>query len=152
MHEGRIEQVGSATEIYDDPATPFVAGFVGSANVLHGYVSEGHVHLGSFRLPGADHLEEGAAATAYVRPHDVRVTPDAEGASSKATVERMATLGWLARLTLRLASGETLVAHVPHGELHGAAEGDEIWVDLRNPKAFLRADTAPDASEEPARA
>ncbi len=41
MHEGRIEQVGSPGEIYDDPATPFVAGFVGSANVLHGEVVDG---------------------------------------------------------------------------------------------------------------
>ena len=34
MHEGGVEQVGSPGEIYDEPATPFVAGFVGSANVL----------------------------------------------------------------------------------------------------------------------
>ena len=67
------------------------------------------------------------------------------------TVERVATLGWLARLTLRLAGGETLVAHVPHDELHGAKEGDGCWVDLRNPKAFLRPETATDegASSSP---
>ena len=40
----------------------------------------------------------------------------------------------------------TLVAHVPHQELHGAAGGDEGWVDLRNPKAFLRA-SEPDPGE-----
>ena len=51
MHEGRVEQVGAPGEIYDRPATPFVAGFVGSANVLHGEVVEGHVHLGSMRYP-----------------------------------------------------------------------------------------------------
>ena len=64
MHEGRVEQVGSPKEIYDDPVTAFVAGFVGSANVLHGEVVDGHVRLGSFRLPGAGHLEEGTAAAA----------------------------------------------------------------------------------------
>ena len=36
----------------------------------------------------------------------------------------------------RLPGGETLVAHVPHDELHGAKQGDEVWIDLRNPKAF----------------
>jgi sulfate transport system ATP-binding protein len=156
MHEGRVEQTGSPSEVYDDPATPFVAGFVGSANVLHGYVDAGHVHLGAFRLPGADHLDEGAAATAYVRPHDIRVAAEPEDAAAKATIERMATLGWLARLTLRLAGGEVLVAHVPHEELAGAKEGDEVWVDLRNPKAFLRPDHASDEAdtlaEEPATA
>jgi sulfate transport system ATP-binding protein len=140
MHEGRVEQVGSPTEVYDQPTTPFVAGFVGSANVLHGEVVGGHVHLGAIRLPGAEHLEEGAAATAYVRPHDVRVAPAAGDVS--AVVERISSLGWLSRLTLRLQNGEMLVAHVPNDELHGAAEGDEIAVDLRNPKAFARTEDA----------
>ena len=83
------------------------------------------------------HLDEGTAATAFVRPHDVRVAAG-EGGDARATVERVATLGWLARLSLKLDGGETLVAHVPHDELHGAKEGDEVWVDLRNPKAFVR--------------
>ena len=134
MHEGRVEQAGSPAEVYEQPATAFVAGFVGSANVLHGWVVDGHVHLGTFRVPGADHLEEGAAAAAFVRPHDVRISREETGV--RGTIERIATLGWLARLSITLPGGETLVAHVPHEELDGAAEGDEIWADLRSPKAF----------------
>src|SRR5919198_6601628 len=38
MHEGRVEQVGSPDAVYNEPATPFVAGFVGAANVLTGSV------------------------------------------------------------------------------------------------------------------
>ena len=41
-------------------------------------------------------------------------------------------------MTLRLADGHTLVAHVPQEELDGAKEGDTVTLDLRNPKAFLR--------------
>lgn len=148
MHEGRVEQVGSPNEIYDEPTTPFVAGFVGSANVLHGVVEGGHVHLGPFRVPGADHLAEGTAATAFVRPHDVHVWPKGsnghggEGAVlAIGRVERISSLGWLARLTIRLdGDGEhTLVAHVPQDELAGASEGDLVSVDLRNSKAFDQA-------------
>jgi hypothetical protein len=40
-------------------------------------------------------------------------------------------------VSLRLPGGETLVAHVPKEDLHGAGEGDEVQVDLRNPKAFF---------------
>jgi sulfate/thiosulfate transport system ATP-binding protein len=134
MHEGRVEQAGSPADVYNDAATAFVAGFVGAANVLHGHVVGGHVHLGTFQVPGAGHLEEGAAAAAYVRPHDVRVSDEDTGV--RGTIERMATLGWLARLSIRLPGGETLVAHVPHDELGDAKEGDEVWVDLRSPKAF----------------
>jgi sulfate transport system ATP-binding protein len=140
MHEGRIEQVGSPGEIYDQPASPFVAGFVGAANVLHGEVVDGHVHLGSIRIPGAAHLEEGAPAAAFVRPHDVRVSDEGD---VNAVIERVASLGWLSRVTLKLPGGVTLVAHVPNDDLHGAAEGDEIQIDLRNPKAFLTAESHP---------
>jgi ABC-type Fe3+/spermidine/putrescine transport system ATPase subunit len=150
MHEGRVEQVGSPNEIYDQPSTPFVAGFVGSANVLHGDVVDGHVHLGHLRVPGAEHLEEGAAATAYVRPHDVRIAPGAATdplSSATATVVRITSLGWLARVNLRLADGQVIVAHIPQQELFGAKEQDEVRLDLRNPKAFLRA--APGESPAP---
>jgi sulfate/thiosulfate transport system ATP-binding protein len=135
MHEGKVEQVGSPGEIYDEPATPFVAGFVGAANVLHGEVVDGHVHLGSIRIPGAAHLDEGAAAAAFVRPHDVVVTDDDGG--TVAVIERIALLGWLSRVSLRLPGGETLVAHIPNDDLHGATEGSSVRVDLRNPKAFM---------------
>jgi sulfate/thiosulfate transport system ATP-binding protein len=139
MHEGAVEQVGTSTEIYDEPATPFVAGFVGSANVLHGHVQDGRIHLGGLRVDGAGHLAEGEAATAYVRPHDVRVSVSADGeGEAEATIERRTTLGWLSQLTLRLTNGETIVAHVPNEEIQGLVEGDPVWVDLRNPKAFAR--------------
>jgi sulfate transport system ATP-binding protein len=142
MHEGKVEQVGTPSEIYDDPATSFVAGFVGSANVIHGHVVDGHVHLGTIRVPGADHLEEGSPATAYVRPHDIRIATnghsDAGDGSVHATIERITSLGWLARISLRLSDGQLLIAHIPQEELSGATVGDAVTVDLRNPKAFHR--------------
>jgi ABC-type sulfate/molybdate transport systems ATPase subunit len=85
-------------------------------------------------VPGAGHLEDGAEAAAYVRPHDVRVSSEDTGV--RGTIERVATLGWLARLSIWLPGGETLVAHVPNEELGAVQEGDEIWLDLRSPKAF----------------
>ena len=158
MHEGRVQQVGTPSEIYDDPKTPFVAGFVGAANVPHGVVEGGHVHLGAFRVAGAEHLAEGSAATAFVRPHDVRVRPNSNGhggdvPTAIGTVERISSLGWLARLTIRLdgEGNHTLVAHVPQTDLAGATEGDLVSVDLRNPKAFDRAEAEAvvQASEDP---
>jgi sulfate transport system ATP-binding protein len=146
MHEGRIEQVGTPDEIYDAPATSFVAGFVGSANVLHGWVTDGHVHLGAMRVPGAGHLEEGSAATAFVRPHDIRLADPNATDSVKAEVERVTSLGWLTRLTLRLPDQQVLVAHIPQDELNGAKVGDIVAVDLRRPKTFRRED----ADREPA--
>ncbi len=93
-------------------------------------------------MPGADHLEEGSAATAYVRPHDIRIATNGHGepgaGSVKATIERITSLGWLARIGLRLSDDQVLIAHIPQDELSGATVGDVVTVDLRHPKAFRR--------------
>jgi sulfate/thiosulfate transport system ATP-binding protein len=137
MHEGGIEQMGTPTQIYNEPETAFVAGFVGSANVLHGHVAGGHVQFGDHRVPGADHLEEGIAARAYVRPHDVRLSsPESNGSSVEARIERISTLGWLSRVSLRLDDGQVLVAELPDDELEGLDIGSTVRVDLRRAKAF----------------
>jgi hypothetical protein len=97
------------------------------------------------RIPGAAHLDEGAPAAAFVRPHDVVVTGEDEGV--EAVIERVSSLGWLARVSLRLPGGETLVAHVPNDDLGGAGEGDSVQVDLRNPKAFFAPEHIPAPDE-----
>jgi hypothetical protein len=73
------------------------------------------------------------------------VTDTGEGID--ASIERVSSLGWLARVSLRLPGGETLVAHVPNEDLHGAAEGDTVRVDLRNPKAFFAPEHVPEPDE-----
>ena len=104
--------------------------------------STGHVHFGDHRVAGAGHLEEGRAARAFIRPHDVRVATnghsDPDPAAVKATIERITSLGWLARIGLRLPDDQILIAHIPQEELSGATVGDVVTVDLRNTKAFQR--------------
>jgi sulfate transport system ATP-binding protein len=137
MHEGRIEQVGSPGEIYNEPATAFVAGFVGSASVLQGHVVGGEVQIGEHRVGGAGHLQEGVAARAFVRPHDVRVFANGQGGGSfEATVERITTLGWLSRVMLRLQDGQVITAELPNDELEGVELGTSVRVDLRRARAF----------------
>jgi sulfate transport system ATP-binding protein len=147
MHEGGIQQVGTPTEIYNEPATAFVAGFVGSANVLQGRVANGQVRFGEHAVGGADHLEEGAAARAFVRPHDVLVsTEHRNGGSVAATVERIRTLGWVSRVSLRLPDSQVLMAELPNEELSSIEVGSTVWVDLRHAKAFRASEAvAPEA-------
>ena len=147
MHEGAIEQMGTPTQIYNEPETAFVAGFIGSANVLRGHVVAGHVQFGNHRIAGADHLEEGAAARAFVRPHDVRLsTPESNGGSVEARIERISTLGWVSRVMLRLDDGQVLVAELSNEEIEGLEVGSAVRVDLRRAKAFRQPEGA-EASE-----
>jgi sulfate transport system ATP-binding protein len=88
MNAGLVEQIGAPADIYDRPATAFVASFVGAANVLSGQVRGGQAALGPLVVtaPGA----EGQVVRAFVRPHDVELVrevassgaPPAGGASA----------------------------------------------------------------------
>jgi sulfate/thiosulfate transport system ATP-binding protein len=137
MNRGRVEQIGTSTDVYNDPATPFVAGFVGAANVIRGVAISGRVQFGEQFVAGAQHLDDGASAHAYVRPHDVWVGRDSRnGASSPGHIERMSDLGWVTKLQVRLPDDQLIVADVPNEKLFGLQTGDSVFVDLRKAKVF----------------
>ncbi|HEY1331380.1 MAG TPA: sulfate/molybdate ABC transporter ATP-binding protein [Actinomycetota bacterium] len=140
MHRGRIEQIGTTDEIYNRPATPFVAGFVGSANVLHGRVSKGRMWIGDAAALAAAGIGEGRRVRAYVRPHDVDLSaaaedPAGDGALS-AAVERVTDMGWTSKVLLRLPDGQSLVAQVPNERIDWVRDGARVVADLRKAKVF----------------
>jgi len=138
MHQGRVEQIGTPADVYNDPASPFVAGFIGAANVIQGSVENGHLVFGEHRLPGANHLDEGAAAHAYIRPLDIRLVDPAHanGHSYAAIVERVNDLGPASKVRVRLEDGQGLTAELPNEDLPVLSAGDRVLLDLRNVKVF----------------
>ena len=137
MNEGKVEQIGSPSQVYDRPETPFVAGFVGAANVLSGLVIDGRVQFGDYHVAGAGGLSDGAAAHAYVRPHDVAIgVGTSDNGAAPGTVERVANLGWTSKLSIVLADGQHIQAEVPNAGLEGITTGSVVYVDLRNAKVF----------------
>ncbi len=74
MNHGVIEQLAPPQTVYDDPATPFVASFVGGANVLEGNVEAGHfvAHGARFTLPAETAAADGPA-TLIVRAEDLEI-------------------------------------------------------------------------------
>jgi iron(III) transport system ATP-binding protein len=75
MNRGEIEQVGTPLQIYREPASPFVADFVGKVNVLQGTVSAGRMRFGGFELPSS--AADGEVKV-YLRPEDILARPIAE--------------------------------------------------------------------------
>ena len=145
MNEGRVEQIGTSADVYNRPATPFVASFVGAANVIKGLVIGGRVQFGDQQLEGATHLPDGAPAHAFVQPHDVLVLGARQnGSSSPADVLQRADLGWVSKVQLQLPDGQHLMAEVPNEVLGPVAAGDRVWVDLKNAKVF-----APEEAQAP---
>ncbi len=99
FNQGKVEQVGSPAEVYELPATAFVAGFIGVSNVLEGEVAQG--------ITGSDH-----ALT--VRPEKIAIVPlDAQTGGSHCTatgrVREVVYLGAITRYIVELDGGGELV-------------------------------------------
>ncbi len=74
MNKGKIEQLGTPTEVYDRPSTPFVYDFLGNVNLFHGRLHKGKLAFGSTQLDAPDHLEAtDVQAVGYVRPHHLKI-------------------------------------------------------------------------------
>jgi len=128
MNGGRIEQIGPPEEVYARPATPFVAGFVGLTNRVPAEVRDGHAHVLGARLPLVDPGQPAGAATAFVRPEDVVLEPDAHG---PATVVTTSFLGALRRTTAVLDDGTTLLAQRSAADGVDVRPGDRVAVRVR---------------------
>jgi sulfate transport system ATP-binding protein len=123
MHEGKIEQVGSPKEIYDHPATAFVASFIGNANAV--------------RVTGND----GRNGVAYVRPNEVKIVrADASTAEvALALVLNLQAVGGFVKVSVRLPSDERMTVQLPRAEAEALElrEGDRVLVDLGDAKVFV---------------
>jgi sulfate transport system ATP-binding protein len=112
LNKGRIDQIGTPDEIYDEPATPFVFEFIGDSNKLPVTINHGRVHLYERRVPlGVDVIGHGAASL-YVRPQHWDVgAPD--GNSLVGVVRTLTRHGSFRRLDVDLGAGVKVDVDVP---------------------------------------
>lgn len=109
MNRGHVEQIGTPREIYEEPATAFAYGFIGTTNEFLGHIEGAHLRVGDDLLPhGATSLKEGRPMVAYARPPDLKVVPHRDGERGiAAKVNRIIGTGPVARIELiGTASGE----------------------------------------------
>ncbi len=134
LNKGRVEQMGPPQQLYEQPATAFVAEFLGSVNVLRGRRHDGHTILGDGLLAPAGAAGPDGPVTAYVRPHDLEVSRLTNGHPAwPGLVRQVVPLGGLVRLEVVLRDGTELRAQVSHErrtELD-LQPGDEIFVAPR---------------------
>ncbi len=103
MNGGRVEQTGTARDVYARPATPFVYAFLGAVNEFRGQVEGEHLRVGCDILPitGAG-IAQGKDAVAFARPHELDIIADPPGANFgvPATISRILDVGAVARVEL----------------------------------------------------
>ena len=137
MSQGRIEQIGNPAEVYDYPATPFVYEFLGQVNRFDCTVREGRALAagGALSIPVAEAIN--GAATIYVRPHDLGLSPAAGGPGR---VSGIHVIGPDARIEIELG-GLALEAEMDRERLSalGLGLGDGCAVHIDRARVFPRA-------------
>ncbi len=160
INQGRIEQEGTPQQVWDNPATPFVYGFLGDVNLFKGRASDGRVYLDDGTQLDS-HDAKGASdskAFAYVRPHDLEVerySPgqnlDVQGRPTGIVVQlaRAIVVRPIARLELipsestestdNAEEGGLIEAQIPAQQFRDMAlrEGETLVVTPRRAKVFL---------------
>jgi spermidine/putrescine transport system ATP-binding protein len=130
MDSGRIAQIGTPRQVYEEPADSYVADFLGAANLMEVLVSEragssATLKLGEIALTTSHGCPAAAGekARAVIRPERVRVEPHGSAGDNRvpALVERVVFLGSATQLILRLATGASLQALLQNDG--GAAAG-----------------------------
>jgi spermidine/putrescine transport system ATP-binding protein len=139
MNDGVIEQLGPPRQIYERPATAFVAGFIGTSNVLSGTVgrTEGDTAViepgpgERILVPGAP--TAGGTVELTVRPEKIAIglhPPDAEACALRGTVTEVVYLGTFTNYTVRTSTGAEVVVFVQNASSADdvAASGDTVWL------------------------
>ena len=111
MNQGRIEQVGTPDEVYDQPASAFVMRFLGDVNLFHGREHAGGQAPELEPKPVQDLSPSVADAQelVYVRPHDIQVLAHAQAGSVPAVLREVLSVGPHARLAFEAGGGASAV-------------------------------------------
>jgi putative spermidine/putrescine transport system ATP-binding protein len=136
MSQGKLEQLAAPADLYANPATPFVAEFVGLNNKVPAEVSGGRAHLLGTSVPAL----QGSVAKglAMVRPESVTVSPDPSGTS---TVSSVAFLGPISRVYCALPDGSVISAQMASSAARVFSPGDKVSVGVE-PSGVLVVDAA----------
>lgn len=156
MRHGRIEQLGTAEELYERPTTAFVAGFLGVSNLLDGDVVGRDNRWVEVRLPDgatlrapAELANGGKSVRVGVRPEKLRVVPfegdegngDAALNSLGGTVLDASYIGVSTQYLIETRDGHRLVAYAQNLETSGSSEaladGQQVRVSWKPQHTFV---------------
>ena len=134
MDGGRILQIGSPAEIYDRPATPYVADFIGAANLLGRDARGGTVDL----APGVQIASDAEGpVTVVLRPENLLVSPGAGGAW-RGRVSFARVLGPTTEYEITPDTGDAPLRAVVARDAEAlAAPGDEVSIAIVDPHACV---------------
>jgi sulfate/thiosulfate transport system ATP-binding protein len=141
MNKGVIEQVGTPEEVYEHPRSPFVSRFLGDVNIFHGRIDKGWLELDLWRVPAPADSAHRDEVAAYVRPHDVELTHEADPLLPQARVLHIHHAGSVYKLELQILGHdgrddiEVEISRREYQELN-VKVGDTVYLKLANPRIY----------------
>jgi spermidine/putrescine transport system ATP-binding protein len=160
MSNGRIEQIGTPAEVYEDPATVFVADFLGVSNLMEAHATRADggctVTVGDFPLrAGCGDLEASGPVKVVARPERIELTSAESGGqrgnSLPGMVERTVYLGTSLQVMVRLATGVQLQVSITNtGNTGQYVQGTPVSVHIPVDALRVLADRRPQPEEEEA--
>jgi iron(III) transport system ATP-binding protein len=144
MNQGALEQVGSPEQVYRQPATAFVADFVGRSNLPPVVVGpDGRVALAGEEIP-VQGAHPAGSARLFCRPEDLQIGTEVDGGGLMARVENLEFLGPVRRVTLRLEKARDILLHADLGAKDpGLAAGQRVPVRFPADRSRLFAESLP---------
>ncbi|HEY6633225.1 MAG TPA: ABC transporter ATP-binding protein [Rhizobiaceae bacterium] len=133
MHKGRIEQVATPPELYDRPATRFVAGFIGTMNILQARPRGELPHMVAEGLPvlvSATDISSGPI-TVGIRPEDLEIEPQAQADTAPATISSIVFHGRMLRLHAILGNAQIVIDVPRRGDTVSFRPGDIAHIRQR---------------------
>ncbi len=139
INRGRVEQTGTAAEVYDHPATKFVASFIGNVNVIEGAVDGHKMFLGAGRYPVSEPIipSQHGEVVVLVRPEDIELVTDDEPAGMECTIREIRYRGDryeqeldLAGISIRMVEDKT------RGQRFDRRPGDRVRVRFNRYSLF----------------
>ena len=152
INRGRVEQIGTPTEVYRHPSTLFVAGFIGTMNQFEAVsTGPGRVRYGKIEIETAPHsFAEDEAVVVVVRPEDIvphgaqvgaSAAAETEGSTLDVEVTDMAFLGsfWVCRLASATLGKIELFAHCSMNDVRRLelSEGCHIMIELPKTRVMV---------------
>lgn len=131
INHGRVEQAGTAEEVYDHPASKFVASFIGNVNVVEAVAEEGAIRPvnGTIVIPQLDSPVQYGEVVLLIRPEDIELETSGSRGCLTGTVSSVRYRGDRYEIDLQV-NGMNLhmVEHKSRGKAPELAEGREICV------------------------
>jgi sulfate/thiosulfate transport system ATP-binding protein len=144
MNAGRIEQVGTAEDVYHHPANAFVYNFLGNVNLFHGRIENGRVFLGDTAVEidqtHAHAHQENGKAVLYVRPHLLEIDTKPNGRKSfPATVKSINPAGPQVKVELQAEWGDLVQVELDHERYQTLAltPGAAVFLRPKEQKLFI---------------